>query len=233
MASELSGDVATTRVSTTQAVVLAIAKHILSGVLTPGTRLREVEVSERYGVSRQTLRAAVIELNHMGLVEVKPNRGIWVRQLSLEEIEDLKRTRALIEGAAAAHAAANPSSWPELERHVARLNQIPEDVEWWTVAESDWNFHHGLVEQMGSPTLSRLHETLRWITGLSGMRADDDAPAKVHSSHRELLDTIMTGDPEVASESLAHHLEVSVDMIRDRFPTTPADHDGSPEDAER
>lgn len=222
MAIEPSGDVATTRVSTTQAVVLAIAKHILSGVLTPGTRLREIQVSERYGVSRQTLRAAVSELNHMGLVEVKPNRGIWVRQLSLEEIEDLKRTRALIEGAAAAHAATNPSSWDDLEKHVTRLRQIPEDAEWWTVAESDWNFHHRLVEQMGSPTLSRLHETLRWITGLSGMRADDDAPAKVYTSHRDLLDTIRTGDSDKASEALAQHLEVSVDMIRDRLPTAAA-----------
>lgn len=219
MANELWGDVATARVSTTQAVVIAIRKHILSGVLPPGTRLREVEVAERYGVSRQTLRSAISELSHMGLLEVKPNRGVWVRELSLDEMEDLRRTRALIEGAAAAHAASNPSSWPELQTFLDRLEAIPVDAEWWTVAEADWNFHHALVEQMGSPTLSQLHRTLQWITGLSGMRADGDDPSTVTSSHRDLLDEIKAGDPERASRALAHHLAVSVEMVRDRLPT--------------
>lgn len=220
-----SSDVASTRVSTTQAVVIAIRKQILSRTLPPGTRLTEVEIAERYDVSRQTVRSAISELSHMGLVVLKPNRGVWVRELTLDEVEDLKRTRELIEGAAAAHAATHPECWDLLDNSIKHLDGIPTDAEWSTVAEADWNFHHTLVNTIGSRTLDKLHAMLQWQTCLAGARADGDDPSTVAVSHRALMEKIRSGDPDKATLAIADHLSVSVDMIRDRLVVNDASFD--------
>src|SRR5690349_19884 len=58
---------------------------IMNGVYMPHQRLIEAEVTQALGVSRTTLRAALIRLHEEGLVEIEVNRGARVRAFSLEE----------------------------------------------------------------------------------------------------------------------------------------------------
>ena len=79
-------------------VYKALKNDILYGVLEPGTQLKELELSEIYGVSRSPIREALRRLCGDGLVELTPNCGISVRVFTEEYVEDILDMRILLEG---------------------------------------------------------------------------------------------------------------------------------------
>jgi DNA-binding GntR family transcriptional regulator len=82
-------------------VLEALRGAIVSGRLAPGARLIERELIAMMSVSRTVIREALRQLEAEGLVDVVPNRGAVVRELTLAEARDLYAIRALLEGLAA------------------------------------------------------------------------------------------------------------------------------------
>ncbi|HLU43224.1 MAG TPA: GntR family transcriptional regulator, partial [Microthrixaceae bacterium] len=71
---------------------------ILAGVFPPGERLIELQLSERYGVGRAAIRAALVELDTEGLVQRETNRGATVRRITVAEAVEITEARAALEG---------------------------------------------------------------------------------------------------------------------------------------
>ena len=92
-----------------QQVLEALRRAIVSGRLAPGQRLTERELIEMLGVSRTVIREALRQIEAEGLVEIIPNKGPVVRELSPVEAKDLYRIRAVLEGLAARLFAENAS----------------------------------------------------------------------------------------------------------------------------
>jgi GntR family transcriptional regulator, trigonelline degradation regulator len=82
-------------------VLEALRLSIVNGRLAPGSRLIERELIAMMGVSRTVIREALRQLEAEGLVDVVPNRGAIVRELTVDEARDLYAIRALLEGLAA------------------------------------------------------------------------------------------------------------------------------------
>ena len=82
-------------------VLEALRASIVNGRLAPGSRLIERELIGMMGVSRTVIREALRQLEAEGLVDVVPNRGAIVRELTVAEAHDLYAIRALLEGLAA------------------------------------------------------------------------------------------------------------------------------------
>src|ERR1700734_4313157 len=82
-----------------------LRQAILSGDLAPGQRLVEEELAGTLGVTRQSLRAALLDLTADGLVERIPNRGARVRVVSTEEAVAITECRMALEALCAAKAA--------------------------------------------------------------------------------------------------------------------------------
>jgi DNA-binding GntR family transcriptional regulator len=78
-------------------VLEALRAAIVSGRLAPGARLIERELIAMMSVSRTVIREALRQLEAEGLVDVVPNRGAVVRELTLAEARDLYAIRALLE----------------------------------------------------------------------------------------------------------------------------------------
>lgn len=74
-----------------------IRSRIIQGVLRPGTRLSETEVSRSLQISRQPVREAFIKLRNEGLVEVLPQRGTLVTLISVEAVSDARFIREAVE----------------------------------------------------------------------------------------------------------------------------------------
>src|SRR3954465_15820796 len=74
---------------------------IATGVYMPNQRLIEAEVTQALGVSRTTLRAALIRLHQEGLVVIEVNRGARVRAFGLDEAIQVLSVREVLEGLAA------------------------------------------------------------------------------------------------------------------------------------
>jgi len=75
-----------------------LERRIVCGEIAAGTKLNEVEVASALGVSRGPVREAFSALSQAGLVRVEKNRGVFVRQVSLEEANEFYEVRAALEG---------------------------------------------------------------------------------------------------------------------------------------
>ena len=71
---------------------------ILEGQLSPGAKLSEMHLAQRFGVSRGPVREAFRGLEEKALVRVEKNRGVYVRKISLEEAEQIYDVRLALEG---------------------------------------------------------------------------------------------------------------------------------------
>lgn len=84
-----------------------LRRAIVSLELLPGDQISEAEVSKQVGTSRQPVREAFIKLSETGFVDIVPQRGTLVRQISLEEVEGALFLRAHMEAAVARRACQN------------------------------------------------------------------------------------------------------------------------------
>src|SRR5687767_4967282 len=80
--------------SLTSLVQREIERRIVAGELTPGAKLNEAELAAAMGVSRGPLREAFRALGQAGLVHTEKNRGVFVRQVSLAEANEICAVRA-------------------------------------------------------------------------------------------------------------------------------------------
>jgi DNA-binding GntR family transcriptional regulator len=81
-------------------VIDILRADIVSSAIDPGTRLVEMALCSRFGVSRPVIREALRQLSAEGLVESVPNQGTMVATLTLEDARDLYEVRAQLEGLA-------------------------------------------------------------------------------------------------------------------------------------
>ena len=82
-----------------------LQRLIYAGEIAPGERLNEAALAVRMGTSRGPIREAIRLLTGIGLVIAAPNRGVFVRQISVREMLEIYELRALLFGFAAEHAA--------------------------------------------------------------------------------------------------------------------------------
>src|ERR671918_347683 len=96
---------------------------ILQGAFPPGERLIELQLTERYGVGRAAIRAALVELDAEGLVQREANRGATVRRISVGEAVEITEARAALEGLIARLAAerATDGEQDELRDLIVRM----------------------------------------------------------------------------------------------------------------
>ena len=83
---------------------------IYHGEFTPGHRLVESELSQKYETSRGAVREALALLQYEGLIIRQRNRSAWVRPVTLSEAIEITEVRAVIEGLCAAKAAARATT---------------------------------------------------------------------------------------------------------------------------
>src|SRR5512137_1825007 len=79
--------------------------EVLQGRIKPGEWLRQERLAGEQGVSQTPVREALRQLVAEGLLEHVPYRGIRAIEFSIEDVEDLYASRALLEGMAARFAA--------------------------------------------------------------------------------------------------------------------------------
>jgi len=106
-----------------------ISEKIVDGSFVPGERLREVELAESFDVSRATIREALRLLEQRGLVQIRPQRGAHVTQLSFKELEDLFEVRASLLSSASRLAAEHiaPETAKKLQSRLALLQKSLDD----------------------------------------------------------------------------------------------------------
>ena len=193
---------------------------ILEGELRPGERLHEIQLSTRFGISRGPLREATRSLQAKGLVEVIPNRGVFVRSVSSEEALEIYDVRAAIFGLAG-RLLTDLVNDEMLARMYAFLDQMDA-----AAASGDFDeyyrhnlaFHDFLITSTANRTLVEEYGTL--VNKLHLCRARSLVKAGGLSvsnhEHREMVEAVASGDRERASSAFFRHVERS----KTRFKST-------------
>lgn len=161
------------------AVVDTLRATIFDGRLRPGDRLDETTLVARLDISRNTLREGFRVLAHEHLVEHLPNRGVFVRRLTVKEARDVYRTRRLLECGALRESgqrlAAVPSLCPaergafenEWEVSISAIRSAVDagvraraDVDWEAVGTANGRFHLALAALAGNDVIDRTLRSL-------------------------------------------------------------------------
>ena len=195
---------------------------ILAGRYRQGEQLNEAELARRFGVSRGPLREAMQRLIQDGLLENRPHRGVFVPELTDEDLADIYFAREAIEAAAvgrimAAGNAISTSRWltTEVDRMAAALGRD----DWDTVVEHDLRYHTQLVDSANSRRLSRMYSVLIAETRLclhmlvSGFAGRKD----FIEEHVALVERLAAEDAVGAQRAIRMHLhEPPKSLVRQR-----------------
>lgn len=207
-----------------------IRRMILTGEVAPGAHLKEAELSEICGVSRTPVRDALRLLAVEDFVRVVPNHGTFVTEWNKEDMEDLFRLRALLEGYAAAGAAQNATEkdLKDLEDCCHKIQQIltEEHIDSDAYAEENRRFHYTIWAASGSdrvaPMVNRLIETpvlLRTVTIF-----DRQQFVRSNDQHRELVRAIRSRSSDLAKAIMESHILVAFEVFKAANPVAEDDH---------
>jgi DNA-binding GntR family transcriptional regulator len=146
-----------------EAAAQAIRESIISGELRGGDRMIEQKWAVRLGIGQPTLREALHELEHQGLLRKTPGRGTYVAQLSPEDFRLIQEVRIPLEAIAVGKAAENftPAADEEftaIVRSMAGSGVSEIDVK--SFHESDVSFHRKIWELSGNEYLRSTLETI-------------------------------------------------------------------------
>jgi GntR family transcriptional regulator, transcriptional repressor for pyruvate dehydrogenase complex len=202
----------------TDHVIDTIRREILSGTLTAGTRLpSERELSERFGVSRITIRAAIARLAHLGFVETLPQSGTFVRDFwseatlellidvvtSKEPVEkdilvSLMDLRRIVEVYATERAVARMTSedTEKLRDTVHSMNterNMPENL-----VSLDYELHTAYVKKSGNRVIQVIYNTCRpvYMFYLEFFYALPGSPESIIPYYERLVAATESGDAQ-------------------------------------
>ncbi|MGW1672942.1 GntR family transcriptional regulator [Streptomyces sp. NPDC002324] len=200
------------RTSTAERVSDILRSRIAEGFFPPGTRLSEDSIGGALGVSRNTLREAFRLLTHERLLVHELNRGVFVRVLTVEDVEDIYRTRRLVECAVVRGLGAPPYGLDRLAEAVAEGQREAREDDWKGVSTANIHFHRELVALAGSARTDELMRSVFAELRLAFHVVDD--PRELYEPYLArnllILRTLQRGEPDEAERLLAAYLDDSL-----------------------
>ncbi|MEW2343999.1 GntR family transcriptional regulator [Streptomyces griseoaurantiacus] len=204
-----------------QAKQLALAKlrqAILRGEMAPAQRLVENELAEEFGVTRASIRAALIDLASEGLVERIRNRGSRVRVVSVEEAVAITECRMVLEGLCATKAAVMAS-----EEQLTGLAELGEAMtkavaagEPLTYSELNAELHSRILrisgQQVAVELLDRLNAQL--VRHRFQLALRPGRPQQSLNEHLAMVEAIRARDPQAADAAVRAHLSSVIEAYR-------------------
>jgi len=212
-----------------QQIARAIATSINDGRYGPGDKLpSERELADDFGVSRPTIRDAMIALEFQGLVEARQGSGVYVNAIASPGVDDpgevevgaleLTEARRLFEGEACALSAATIT-----DENLALLDQIvgqmtrsfaPDEAE-----RLEQEFHLTIARATGNAAIEAGVEDLWTLRSQSPACAAMLRRARAHSGgdfveeHRQIIAALRQRDPRMARQAIHVHLAQVIDDL--------------------
>ncbi|MBI4637989.1 MAG: FadR family transcriptional regulator [Candidatus Rokubacteria bacterium] len=211
-------------------IVRQIKAMIAEGRLKSGDRLPpERDLADKFVVSRTSVREALRALESLGLLEIRPGEGTFVREISVESlveplaliiasqreaIAELFEARRLLEPSIAALAAqrATPDEVQEMERILEE--QAKEIAAGRTGLAQDAAFHGAIGTAAHNRAITRIAHAIMDLLTQSREESlnTPGRPARSHRDHRRILEAITRRDEAGARQAMLDHL-VAVEAL--------------------
>jgi phosphonate utilization transcriptional regulator len=199
--------------SLTMLVQRELERMVLAGELVVGEKLNELALASRLGVSRGPVREALRALGETGLVRLEKNRGVFVREVSVAEADEIYEVRATLDQLAGRKLAGTiePKQLAELRAIVARMKKAAATENHDDYHIANLRFHDALVEFAGNEKLLQMYRRL--VNELSLYRRHTlSQPQRLRRStleHQKILGLIVSGDGQGAGQMLYDHAMAS------------------------
>ncbi len=197
--------------SLTSLVQREIERRIVAGELAPGAKLNEAELAAAMGISRGPVREAFRALEQAGLVHTEKNRGVFVRQVSLAEANEIYEVRAALEAQIGRLAAqrAKPAHLERLRAIVKRMHAAGRKRDPDAYFPLNIEFHEALAEAAANRALAlhyrRVVNELNLYRREAIQRNVGVIPVSTRE-HEAVVDAIAKGDAALAARLLYDHV---------------------------
>ncbi len=204
--------------SLTTLVRREIERQIVSGEIAAGAKLNELELSSELGVSRGPVREAFRALEQTGLVRTEKNRGVFVREVSLAEADEIYEVRAALDGmigrlAASRRTAAQLARLRGILKRMRAVGRARDADRYFPL---NLEFHQVLAEAAGNVALAANYQ--RVVNELNLCRRemlhhDSDNITRSTREHEAVVEAVARGDGEAASRLLFEHVLGSQERV--------------------
>jgi DNA-binding GntR family transcriptional regulator len=192
-------------------IEIDLRRLILTLSLEPGQVVTEAALMSRYGWGRTPLREAFQRLAQQSLVQIIPRQGVIVTPLSVFDFVEMMDAMAMVIGPAAALACQRLSEadLEKLDQIVAASEMAASQGDYITVADKDYEFHHGLAEATGNRYLRdyllHLHQTATRFNFAAWQRDTNASPSI--QEHQQILTALRQRDPVRARQVMLAHIQ--------------------------
>ncbi|MGY0490042.1 FadR/GntR family transcriptional regulator [Streptomyces sp. WG-D5] len=214
------------RESTVTEVAKRLLDHLAAGNIKPGTRLpAERNLAEALNVARSSVRGALSALDVLGIIEIRPGSGSYVREgtsdflpqainwglmLGQRRTQDLVEVRRYMEGVSARLAAerSGPEDIERLDELHAALRRAGEDGGTEAFVEADIAFHLEIARIAGNSVLSDILHSIRALLQVWMERVNDleGTVSGTLCEHAAVVEAIRSHDPDGADRAMADHM---------------------------
>ena len=193
-----------------------IKQLILNGKLAPGEKILQEKIAEEFGISRMPLHKAFQMLEDEMLVERIPRRGIYVKEVNIQDIIDAFECRGAIEALAVKRAVDNltPSDFKALRNLFAPFASNLKKADMILYEEADHIFHNSILRKSGNLILMRM-EMLGNIISRTYQRGLIRSPEETFYEHMEIIDALECKDAGKAEKLLKDHFQKSINRIQE------------------
>jgi DNA-binding GntR family transcriptional regulator len=200
-----------------------LKEEIIKGNIVPGEIYSEQIFADQLQISRTPVREAILQLKSEGLVEIFNNRGIGIRAISLDELQQILQARTAIEGFSV-HYLAERIHTPEGQRTQAALQQCLDQTEalsqdmshHYEYMKADVNFHRIIVEFTRNRFFIRLIDQMR--TRMEQATVNSLTLKNRHinalKEHQKIFRCICAGSGDDAVEAYRDHMAITMEILK-------------------
>ena len=193
--------------------------EIVSNALPPGTKISEVDVASRFGVSRQPVRDAFSRLANQDFLLIRPQKPTEVRKFSLAKVTQARFVRLAVELEVVRTACA---IWDEtraetLGANLTRQCRVVDAGDTDGFHELDYEFHKLICDLSGNGMMFEIIQSYKAkIDRLCMLSLGEPSEASdLLQDHQQLADAMLAGNADVAEQVVRHHLSRLDDTIRE------------------
>lgn len=184
-----------------------IRSNIREGRFAAGYRLVAEEIAKAIDASRMPVREAFRRLATEGLIEIRPNRNVTVRRVSVDEMREIFEMRAVLEAQAARAALARigPRELTELETLLDLMHRQGQDVQQWVTYHR--RFHESICRLSRRARLIAVIDSLHSVVEPHMRLWMHHTPnANDTSDHRSVMEALKSGDPAGVEAAMRDHI---------------------------
>ena len=205
---------------TAQLIADQLRELIVQGAFRPGQQVNESALASQLSTSRGPLREALQRLCQEGILVSKRNRGVFVLELSTQDVKEIYAVREAVELAAAntlldSAAEQVADTCRELKGIIRNMAKQVAASDWQAIARLDMQFHTAFVSGTGNTRLIRIYETLAAESRMCILSLEVAYPRidVLVQEHQQILDLLEARDHGGLQQAIKRHMQKAVEDL--------------------